>query len=244
VTRLGNLAGRLGLENLLEFLYPSSCLNCNRYIDHPGELICEECWHKATVMPLVICAACGQLMPDGAGCINCLSPQKPLPAFTLGHYLDPLKNIIHQMKYHGYRKLSRELGERLVGQYRSVLESFDADLIVPIPLDYFREWKRGFNQAALLSDIIGERLNLPVVEQLLRKVRRTKDQTKLDPVEREENMRGAFRADSEKLAGKRILLVDDVVTTGATLREARRALDEAGAEAVLALTVAAAGYDK
>jgi ComF family protein len=148
------------------------------------------------------------------------------------------------MKYHGYRKLSGELGERLVGQYRAVLESFSVDLIVPIPLDYFREWKRGFNQAALLSDIIGERLNLPVAEQRLRKVRRTKDQTKLDPVEREENMRGAFRADSDMLKGKRILLVDDVVTTGTTLREARRALNEAGADAILALTVAAAGYDK
>ena len=244
MSRLGNFAGRLGLENILEFIYPSFCLNCNRYIDYPGELICEGCWHKATVMPLVICAGCGQLIPDGTGCLNCRSPQKPLPALTLGHYLDPLKNIIHQMKYHGYRKLSGELGERLVGQYRAVLESFSIDLIVPIPLDYFREWKRGFNQAALLSDIIGERLNLPVAEQRLRKVRRTKDQTKLDPFEREANMRGAFRVDSDTLAGKRILLVDDVVTTGTTLREARRALNEAGADAILALTVAAAGYDK
>jgi ComF family protein len=244
VSRLGNFAGRLGLENILEFIYPSFCLNCNRYIDYPGELICEVCWHKATVMPLVICAGCSQLIPDGTDCLNCPAPQKGLPVFTLGHYLDPLKNIIHQMKYHGYRKLSIDLGERLVGQYRSVLDSFAVDLIIPIPLDYFREWKRGFNQAALLSDIIGERLNLPVAGQLLRKIRRTKDQTKLDPVEREENMRGAFGADSDMLTGKRILLVDDVVTTGATLREARRALNESGAEAVLALTVAAAGYDK
>jgi ComF family protein len=141
-------------------------------------------------------------------------------------------------KYGGYRKLGVLLAEEWLVRYRPQLDNLAIDCVIPIPLDSYRERKRGFNQAAVLSDIIASRLNLAPAEISLMKVRRTEDQTRLNPERREINMHDAFRVTGDDGAGKRILLVDDVVTTGATLREAIRALSEAGTRPIMAAAIA------
>ncbi|MCX6826177.1 MAG: ComF family protein [candidate division Zixibacteria bacterium] len=234
----GNLLGKLGLGDFIEFVFPSLCLVCDQYIEPSGELICPDCWGKAIDSPIALCSNCMGVMPESLKCPHC-SPPDSIPILALGHYVDPLKKIIHQFKYYGYKKLSAALGNHLIAKYLPALEKADGDCIVPIPLDHFREKTRGFNQAAVLSDIISKRLNILSAQGNLVKRAKTKDQTRLDPRQRIENMKGAFAVQGDTLLAKRVILMDDVVTTGATLREAMKVILESGAKPVLALVVAA-----
>jgi ComF family protein len=226
-----------GLENLLEFVFPSLCLICSDSTAKQGDLICPNCWAKSTNLPISICSNCLCSFDENLTCPKC-NLGDYFPVAALGHYIDPLKEIIHQFKYGGYRKLGVLLAEEWLVRYRPQLDNLAIDCVIPIPLDSYRERKRGFNQAAVLSDIIASRLNLAPAEISLMKVRRTEDQTRLNPERREINMHDAFRVTGDDGAGKRILLVDDVVTTGATLREAIRALSEAGTRPIMAAAIA------
>jgi ComF family protein len=144
---------------------------------------------------------------------------------------------VHALKYAGWRvaagpmaqEMARRLGPRLEG----------ADLLVPVPLGRARLRERGHNQAALLADALGERCALPAVADVLERSRETRTQTALHPEQRRANVAGAFRA-TRPLAGARVVLVDDVLTTGATLVAAAEALGAAGAATVGAVTFARA----
>ncbi|SYZ74078.1 putative Competence protein F [Candidatus Zixiibacteriota bacterium] len=236
----GNAKISEGFSNLLDFFYPTVCLICDQYIDSGSHLICSSCWDKATASSEIFCLNCRGLITEGIKCPNCDS-KSAFPVLALGRFAGPLREIVHQFKYHGYHRLAELLAQGLINKYTSVLEKdppFDA--LVPIPLDSFRKKKRGFNQAALLADILGERLKVPVERGFLSKAKKTKDQTRLDMVRRAENMKGAFRTANMEITGKMIILVDDVLTTGATMREAVAVLSAAGARPSLAIVAAVA----
>lgn len=228
-----------GFAELLDFVYPPFCLVCDGEISISDQIVCGDCWNKASGNEFIFCINCRNILIENLECPDCRD-NSHFPVLCLGHYIPPLKDIIHHFKYHGYSKLGRNLADNLPSGYVELLKKARIDHIIPIPLDSYREKGRGFNQAAVLSDIISEKVNLPVLDDVLRKIRRTKDQTRLDIMQREENMKGAFRANSELIAGKRILLVDDVITTGATLREAAGAVCAAGGDVAAALAVASA----
>jgi len=152
--------------------------------------------------------------------------------------------LIHLFKYGRVQTLSKPLG-RLLGQALPRDSAYDA--IVPMPLHWRKRWQRGFNQAALLAREISKRTHIPV-ENALRRVRNTAAQAGLTNAKRRKNVSGAFRAKKNaKLAGKRVLLIDDVMTTGATAATCARALKLAGAAEVTLLTLARAdrriGFD-
>jgi len=131
---------------------------------------------------------------------------------------------------------------RLLDIYAEQLTKINADFIVPIPLHAIRERLRGFNQAAILADIIGKRIGVPAVTDKLVKIRRTRDQARLNPEQRRENIKGTFEVYGDVLLDKRIIIVDDVVTTGATVNEAAVTLRAAGAVPSAVCAVAAAGF--
>ena len=158
-------------------------------------------------------------------------------AYSFGFYEDELRELIHLFKYGGVQALDQPLG-RLLAQ--ALPRDLSIDLIVPMPLHWRKRWQRGFNQASLLARQIGRRTHLPV-RNALRRVRHTAAQAGLTNAKRRENVSGAFRAKSrEILSGKRILLIDDVMTTGATASACARALKTAGAKEVTLLTLARA----
>ena len=198
------------------------------------------------------CAACDRVldMPlDGPDCAACWSGVQPLmhadtaPVDSIdawraaGEYDGSLRDIIHAFKYDGRRSLADPLATLMRASGSDLLHS--ADLLVPVPLHPWRRLRRGFNQA----DDLAERLHLPVCRALWR-TRATVPQTELDPVQRRRNVRGAFRLSpvvpGARLAGARVVLVDDVRTTGATLAACARVLKDAGVREVSALTVARA----
>jgi len=149
-----------------------------------------------------------------------------------------VRQAIHRFKYNFAREMVVPLGNLMVDYWwRSGLS---ADGLVPVPLHRRRRRERGFNQAELLSTYLGREIGLDVLVGALRRTRYTASQTKLGPEERHRNVEGAFACGDAGVAGRRILLVDDVCTTGATLEACSRALMEGGAQSVWALTLARA----
>jgi ComF family protein len=152
-----------------------------------------------------------------------------------------LAKTIRLFKYEDLRVLAGPLG-KLMARGWTVLKppATDFDVIVPIPLHPSRQRKRGYNQALLLARELGRRLEKPVEEKSLVRTRHTRPQVDLDASARYANVKGAFRCTGGSLAGKRVLLVDDVFTSGATLRAATAALREGGVSAIWAYTLARA----
>jgi ComF family protein len=158
-------------------------------------------------------------------------------AYSFGFYQDELRQLIHLFKYGRVQTLSAPLG-RLLARALPREQSFD--LIVPLPLHWRKRWQRGFNQAELLARVIGRRTHVPV-QMALRRVRNTPAQAGLTSAKRRLNVSGAFRTKKRAaIDGRRVLLIDDVMTTGATSASCARALKRAGARHVTLLTLARA----
>ncbi len=156
-------------------------------------------------------------------------------AYSFGSYEGALRKLIHQFKYGKVETLARPFSKLLV---RALPLDEDFDVVIPMPMHWRKQWERGFNQAELLARPVAKRRGLKLSFNL-RRTRYTKAQAGLSEAERRTNLKDAFRVKRpEQIAGKRILLVDDVFTTGATLRAAASALKAAGARRVTALTLA------
>jgi ComF family protein len=147
---------------------------------------------------------------------------------------------VHKFKYDGVTALAEPLASLMAEYWLG--EPTSVDVLVPVPLHRSRVRERGFNQAALLARELSKRIHLPVDELTLVRQRATASQVDLDIAERTENVRDAFRWSTNALAGKRVLVIDDVCTTGATLEACATALYDGGARSVQALTLARAGY--
>jgi len=218
-------------DDVLDVAYPPVCFCCDTFIERKKALVCDSCWNRAVQFDYPFCANCREVLEKNPSCPQC-SGEYSLPVFALGHFTEPLNEIIHRFKYYGYKKLADDLAGRILDMYLNQLKWLKIDTIVPIPLHSYREKNRGFNQAALLTDIIGRGLGVRVDRNSLVRIKRTRDQTRLNPRQREENVKGAFRVMNDSLANIRVMIVDDVITTGATIREAHKMIDKADAKVV------------
>jgi competence protein ComFC len=241
-------AGAAGLARLVELLvFPSFCHLCRAPLEKAGErVVCGACLANLAPRHGPSCALCGRFF-EGVGeehlCARCL---EKAPAFSLhrscGVYGGTLKDIILLFKYRKYAPLSRPLARYadacLGGDERLWTQ---ADFLVPVPLHPERRRERGFNQARLLArDLAGLR-DLDVLARALVKVRNVPPQARLRAADREKNVVRAYAVKRPaEVRGKTLILVDDVTTTGATIRECARVLIEAGAKDVRAITLAQA----
>jgi ComF family protein len=228
------------ISGIVDILFPPVCLCCHQFIDDGRGLICSSCRKKIVLVDKPYCLKCRLPMEDIKGCVNCSRTGMP-PVFSLGHYIDPLKEMVHQFKFHGFRSLGRELAEDLAAAFLPQLRKVDADGVVPIPLHSYREKRRGFNQAAEIADVIARSLCLPLVLNGLVKIKIIPDQAKQTPAKRAVNVIGAFAVEGNAAIDKKIILVDDVITTGATISEAAAVLTRSGGEVAAICTLAAAG---
>ncbi len=200
---------------------------------------CPDCLAKLRFFPQPACPGCGGEL-DGvlAVCSKCLAaePRPWVGACSLFEYRDLGRRIIHDFKFHDAPELARPLG-RLAGEAMR-RNSFEGDLVVPVPLHFTRLWYRSYNQAELFGRMVARELGIPLSNALSRR-RRGRRQSALGTAARRRNPRGAFAVvHPEKIRGKRIILVDDVFTTGATLTAAAKALLSAGSGPVFVLTAA------
>lgn len=237
LTKQANLKSTSYWTNkFVDLLFPTVCAACGKL----GSMICSQCLSKFSELDGPSCMRCGR--PKAETTENCTYCR--VESFNLKQsracfaYSEPLESIIKRFKYDGLHSLAKPLGEQMARKWPEWAQTPDA--IVPIPLHVRRQRSRGFNQAQLLAHQLGSTVGIGVNDQILRRVRYTKPQVDLSPHERKENVWEAFTAEPGSVMGKRFLLLDDVLTTGATMASAANALLEAGAKNVSAYCLARA----
>jgi len=220
----------------LDTLYPPICLAC-RAATSEADALCSTCWRAMRFIERPFCDRLGSPFEHDLG-EGLLSPQAVTdpPVFqrarAVARFEDgPARRLVHRLKYSDRGELARPMGAWMARAGADVLA--DADAITPVPLHARRLWTRRFNQAAALAREIARRTGKPFEPALLRRVKSTRSQVGLSREQRVQNMQGAFRAASDApVRGRRIVLVDDVLTSGATANAAARALLRAGAAQV------------
>lgn len=235
-----------GACRLLGLVFPEDCRICGEALRDFGRVpVCRDCLRlPAPLDAAYFCVACRTPflnafpLDESGRCALCRNGLRGFDAaYSFGVYDGALRELIHLLKYHGIRTLAGPLASRLVSAV-PLGERFD--VIVPVPLHWRRRWRRGYNQSALLACELGRRMGLPVVEAVRRR-RATAAQTGLTRSRRRANVAGAFApAGKPPVEGRRLLLVDDVLTTGATAAACARSLKAAGAAYVAVLTLARA----
>lgn len=233
---------------LLDLALPPRCHLCRCFIPAAGPLhLCPACYDKLPQLASPCCSICGQPF-DGAGddhpCGACLQQPPPWEAARAALlYEGGSRDLIHAFKYRHRFHLRRPLALLTAELLNDFAIASKADLLAPVPLHPRRLRQRGFNQSLLLAELLATQWQLPLHRQLLLRTRYTTSQTELSAEQRASNLRGAFSVAGQSLVKeKRVLLVDDVFTTGATLAECSRCLLQAGAAAVLCVTVARAPH--
>ena len=240
--RVRELGGAV-IRGLLDLVLPPVCMACGAPVATPHGL-CAGCWSRLRPIERPHCERLG--IPFGydigEGALSAEAIAAP-PVFDRARaavlYEDVAREIVHGFKYRDRTELAALVGGLTARAGRDL--TADADVIVPMPLHRWRLWTRKFNQAALIAAEVGRLSGVPVDRAALVRVRRTRPQVGLGDRERAENVRGAFRvaaAHRAAIEGRKVVLVDDVLTTGATASAATRALRRAGAVRVDVLTFA------
>jgi ComF family protein len=221
------------MTGLIQLFLPPSCPLCARELAGLGDArLCGDCREQIPPLPPSRCPLCALpfVCEDGSShlCEPCIRNTPPFTAVAaLGAYEGTLRHAVHRFKYQGQLNLDRPLGEMLAEAVRQLCEEVRPDLLVPVPLHPSRLRHRSYNQALLLARELGRKLTLPVASRLLQRCHPTPPQQGLSAKVRCHNLKGAFVL-ARPLAGERILLVDDVMTTGATATECTRTLLEGG----------------
>lgn len=226
----------------LDLLLPPRCNHCDT--DMPsaadGLLLCEECRRLLGPETWPCCRGCGASLPEelaGADqCGWCRNGRFRFDAVVpLGAYWGSLRDVILHMKHRAGDRLSATLGHLYTTRRGAIVDRLEPDLVIPVPMHWRRRVVRGTNSATILAGKLASYLHLPLEDQALIRCRNTPPQADLPPSGRFRNVRGAFRLDSgyPLLEGAKVLLVDDVLTSGATCSEAAKVLKQAGAAAVV-----------
>lgn len=235
------------LESLLGFFYPEVCQVCHEQRATKAQgYVCPECAKRARWIMPPQCAVCGLPapggVPDGYTCAWC-SEERPafLRARAAVFFADMVQEIVHRYKYRREVWFGAFLGDLLSRAAKPSVSGGGWDFIVPVPLHRNRLRERQFNQAEVLAGYLARATGVPLNARLLKRVEDTRSQTKLSRQEREANVRKAFALCAHtKLGGERIVVVDDVFTTGATTNACAQALQQGGAGDVLVWTLARA----
>jgi ComF family protein len=226
-----------GLHQLERWLLPSACLLCGETTPPSSEdpLICPICRSRWRPVPAPYCERCGQPIVAGLECRICAGWPPALARVRSAVWIEgSAQDAVYQLKYAGWWRAAEGIAQAMVR-----LEPLTGQVcLIPVPLGTHRLRERGYNQSERIAAALGELIGLPVRDNLLSRVRETGTQTALTPEARQANVAGAFRCDSAQ--GLRLVLIDDVFTTGATLCAAAVALHTAGAERVEAVTFARA----
>ncbi|MEM0949239.1 MAG: ComF family protein [Pseudomonadota bacterium] len=232
------------MQNPLKILYPDQCVACGGLVDGAGAL-CTTCWAETPFIDGLVCDSCGvPLLGDAAGarplCDDCIAePRAWVQGRAVMAYRDAGRRMVLGLKHADRLDLVRPMASWMAAR-GGVLNAKNA-LVVPVPMHWSRLLARRFNQSALLAREVAREWGQTAVPDALIRTRRTRPQERMTKAERHNNQAGAIRvnpARGAQLFDRSVVLVDDVMTSGATLTEATQALNEAGARTVRVLVLA------
>lgn len=237
-SRIGPLLDRAG-----RLLFPPVCAGCRRHVSRPGTL-CGACWPKLRLLERPWCPVMGTPFAHdmGEGFLSAEAIASPPPferARAAVVFGGVAQQMVQRLKYNDRTELAPWMAGWMMRAAAELVA--DADVVVPVPLHWQRFFSRRFNQSAELARALAAQAGLPFAPEALRRTKSTRQQVGLGAREREENVRAAFSVPetaSVLVSGRRVLLVDDVYTTGATAAAASRALKRGGARAVDVATFA------
>jgi len=244
----GALAARVDAREiwrgLLDLLLPVHCVVCEGRVETSDDVVCGPCWTRLVPLPHPQCERCGH-PTRGRPCRWCvdLPPYVRTVRSACWFAGAAAEGVVRAIKYDGWSAVARGMAERMgrLTWPADVVEERAA--LVPVPLSAARRRERGYNQSALLAGHLARRWHVPVWDDVLGRTRNTRTQTRLTPEERLRNVAGAFLASAgarDRLRGAHVVLVDDVVTTGATVSACAAALAAGGARIVSCVTFARA----
>lgn len=233
-------------KSLVRLLYPAACLLCRVPLVLNENHLCRSCVKNITPLHSPVCIKCSRPLPPygkkRSVCQDCRSRRPAYDrGFSLVRYSEAVKQIFHEIKYRNK--------PWLLGIFSSVLDEFAKrhrlsayDMMIPVPLDPQHQWKREFNQALILCQMLKKlsKRSPLTIQAIMVKKKKTPPQSQLGRVERLANLSGAFGIKKDSVRGKNILLIDDIFTTGSTAHECAKTLKEKGAARVDFLTVARA----
>ena len=230
-----------GLASLGDLLLPPACAVCGTLLDQSTPVVCPPCLSGFERLTGMLCRQCGQPYPGSDPCPDCRENKSRLEKVrSVYAFGGTLQEAVLRLKLFHKTRLAAFFADRIAEADLSDLDLRDSDLLVPVPLHKGRQADRGFNQSQLIARRLSRVSNIPLAPYHLKRIRPTPSQFKMKSrKERRENLMGAFSVKGRHpFGGKRICLVDDVVTTGSTLDACADALLESGARRVVAVTVA------
>nr|WP_304711198.1 ComF family protein [uncultured Acetatifactor sp.] len=239
IARMRPRAAAKAWEGVLQLLYPLRCPACDGIVTPAGEKICLECLGRLRLLTPPWCMKCGKkLAEEGEFCADC---RRKSHVFDRGRALYSYESAaasVYRFKYGGRREYSDFYGEQLTEYLGDFIRSVRPDAIIPIPLHRKRMAARGYNQAQLLAEAVEKRMGIPVYRDFLLRVKNTAPLKYENPKERQNNLKRAFNIARNDVKLKRVVVVDDIYTTGSTMDEAAGVLKASGVEVVCFIALA------
>lgn len=230
----------MSLSFFIDLLFPRRCPVCDGIVMPRGRLICPECLKTLSFVKNPVCKKCGkEVISDIAEfCLDCVRHRRTFEyGRALVNYEEHAAKSMAKIKYKNKREYLDFYGEAVCLRYEKLIRRMDAQVLVPVPVHPARKRERGFNQAELLANRIGNRLGIPVCPDMLARNKKTMPQKGLDPSGRLKNLEEAFSAGKLFEGVEGVILVDDIYTTGSTIEACTRVLKKAGIKRVYFLAV-------
>jgi len=225
-------------QTLFDLLFPPNCTHCKV----ANSWLCPTCLANIPFITSTVCNHCGTPVDSASSsCIQCRNHSLPfIDGIRAAAYFEdnPIRSAIHDLKYNNHRAIATILAEILADTYHRY--DLRADVIVSVPLHHSKIKERGYNQSDLLANELGDMLGLPINKTTLQRIRKTKSQMRLGVEERHKNVVDAFLCSDSRLANQKVLLIDEVCTTGSTLNACAAALKQGSVTSVWGLTLAKA----
>ena len=219
------------INRIKKLLFPKTCPLCNEIIKDENIIICDDCKVKVPYLSEPLCFKCGKEIDNEEKefCKDCLErPKSYIKGFPAMNYVEPIKKSLSDFKYHNKKTYAHYYAYEIIKTHGKEIQEIKPDVLVPVPIHKNKYEKRGYNQAELVAKEIGEILDIPVDNRILKRVVDTLPQKNLDNNKRQKNLENAFISYENEVKYNKVMLVDDIYTTGATIEACSKLLKNLG----------------
>lgn len=227
-------------ETILMMLYPIKCPFCGELTGSKYIQACEKCRQKLPYIRGPRCYKCGKPVSEEETeyCMDCTKKEHYFTqGISLWSYDESVKKAVYDLKYKNQREFAGYFAKELIKVYYRQIKAWDADAVIPVPIHKKRYRQRGFNQAELVARAISSYMQIPVETDYVVRVKNTKPQKELNDKERQKNLKNAFKINQNGVKLKKVIIVDDIYTTGATVDVVAELLLSAGITNVYVITL-------